>query len=139
MKPVLILMIIAVFAALCLSCGETKPTTEQIRPRLKEFLTCVARQDYAGAQAYLSEGFRQWGGSPVQLAEFFAKYKAYLAPCLFAFDAPQPEGDGYLVRVYLYKDRRQKQEVTYYVIYEHGGWKVANCLIYGYIEGKEKF
>lgn len=113
---------------LLISCAAPEPDANDIRPLLKEFLVALSRHDTASALLRSTEEFVAGIGGEQALAALMDSYAAYLAPNLFEFNSPQPEGNAYLIRAYLHDGKRTMLPVDIRVVATDSGWKVDSMV-----------
>lgn len=109
---------------LSVNCAAPAPDASDIRPLVKEFLVALSRHDTASALLRSTDAFVTNIGGEDMLPALMDQYAAFLAPNLFEFESPQPDGSAYLIHAYLHDGKRQVLPLDIWVVATDSGWKV---------------
>lgn len=106
------------------ACTETRHSAADIRPMARLFLIYLSQENIDQCHKRVTAGYMAREGWGTHLREIAKRYKSFLAPRLFEFDAPIGSDDNYVVRAYLHDGIGNTLTIDLFFIWTDPYWRI---------------
>jgi hypothetical protein len=107
------------------SCStETQHNVADIRPMAKLFLIYLSQENIDQCHKRVTSSYMAREGWGTHLREIAKRYKSFLTPRLFEFDAPIGSDDNFVVRAYLHDGKGNILTIDLFFIWTDPYWRI---------------